>query len=103
MKQNGKCVFHGDKHSDSLCPRHKIAKDGPDKVLVFQPNIEVTPEIADSIYNIKPDIVFLNDDGSSLGAPSNLKSVAMSLHHGKWVAFAEKPFEEFKSIQDNAG
>ena len=60
----------------------------PVRVVVRKDGLAVPPSTAEKQYRTKADVVFIRDDGWSLGAPKKFEEVAYSLWTDKWVAFA---------------
>ncbi len=57
----------------------------PFRVVINDQGYAVSPEEAKA-DGVIPDIIFIRDDGWSLGAPALLTDVAESLWKDKWVA-----------------
>ena len=98
MSLNTKCKFHGNEHPESLCFRHSILKDGPTRVIVNEEGNAVPSEQAKNEFGLVPTVIFLRNDGWSLGVPRYLESVAKKLWRGSWIAVARSPFGDFKLI-----
>lgn len=49
------------------------------------------------------DVVFLRDDGWTLGAPQHLERVAYETWRGEWIHFARKPWRRWIAIKKYAG
>lgn len=99
MGLNTKCIFHGNDHPDYVCSRYSIGKNGPTAMIVNKRGVSTTPELAEQIYGLVPAVVFLRDDGWSMGAPKDLEEVAKKLWKKHWVAFAYSPFTEFQPFR----
>ena len=65
---------------------HVIAH-GPTRVVVDEEGSATTPERALEQYRVEPDVVFVRNDGWSLGAPKEFQDVAKKMWEDKWVAF----------------
>lgn len=59
-----------------------------DRVVTDCTGYMLAPWRASDIYQANPDIVFIRDDGFTLGAPTELENVAFNVSCGQWVAFA---------------
>lgn len=70
------------------------------KVVVDSEGLGTTLERALKEYNIKPDIIFIRDDGWTLGAPSQFERVAYRMWHDRWVAFIRKPNIEAQPMSE---
>lgn len=57
----------------------------PTRVVINEEGEAVPAWMAERDYNIKPDVVFVRDDGWTLGAPKHLAQVAKGLWEGEWV------------------
>ncbi len=66
---------------------NQIRERGPDRIVINDQGEAAPP----GCTCIKPDVVFIRDDGWSLGAPAALESVASGLW--EWVARTEAPFD----------
>ncbi len=69
----------------------KIKLHGPSRVLV-EPDYAVPCKKAREEYGINPDVIFIREDGWSLGAPKSLEQDAVKMW--TWVAFISKPNTE---------
>ena len=65
---------------------NKIAANGPDRVVITVHGEGVSPWQAKTQYRIQPDIIFIRNDGWSLGAPRYLVDVANKMWQAEWVA-----------------
>ena len=54
------------------------------RVLIDKEGTAVPPKRAKEL-GVSPDVIFIRDDGWTLGAPKHLKDVAHSLWSDKWV------------------
>ena len=57
----------------------------PTRVVVDRDGFGVTPARAAREYRITPEVIFVRNDGWSLGAPKELENVARELWRGKWI------------------
>ena len=58
---------------------------GPDRVLIGADGTAVPPRRAREEYDIVPDVVFVRNDGWSLGAPIEMRFVAHELWKEGWI------------------
>lgn len=58
---------------------------------MIDPDEAVTAKRALKEYGIVPDIVFIRNDGFTLGAPTHLEHAAYSLWKGQWTHFLRRP------------
>jgi len=63
-----------------------IIGSGPDRVMV-QGNFATTPRKAREVYKVIPEIIFIRNDGWSLGAPAHLVNEAFMTWHESWSHF----------------
>lgn len=77
----------------------EVMKRGPDRVLVSS-DCAVSPKSALMQYRIRPDVVFIRDDGWTLGAPAGLADKAFKLWAGSYVAFMIRPEEKPRPITE---
>lgn len=67
----------------------KIIAEGPTRVVVNEGGTAVPPNVAAELYQVKPDVIFIREDGWSFGAPHHLEEVAVKMWEGDWVAFMQ--------------
>lgn len=72
----------------------QIVKHGPTRVVINKDGEATTPERARRDYHVKPDVVYIRNDGWSLGAPFELVDVAEKTWRGEWVAFMRRTGSE---------
>lgn len=72
----------------------------PTRVIYNEHMDATTSERARSLYGVSPDIIFLRDDGWSLGAPAHLEYEAYRTWQNEWTAFARKGDEYFAPIAE---
>ena len=82
-----------------------IAIHGPSRVMVSE--FEATrPETAKGAHGISPDIIFIRDDGWSLGAPKALAEAAEALYPEQWTHVLLRPstkpytYQEYQQFKD---
>lgn len=56
-----------------------------DRVVINASGEATTPSVAQREHGITPTIIFVRDDGWSLGAPAAFEEVARSLWRNEWV------------------
>ena len=64
-----------------------ILARGPDRVIVGPEGTATRPRRALEDHGIMPTIIFIRDDGWTLGAPADLEGVAFAMWREEWVAF----------------
>lgn len=91
------------KHSKSVDDAQiRAAMDhGPCRVVIDKEGAAVTPFLAESRHGVSPDIMFIRDDGWTLGAPLTLESVAFGLWSDKWIGYTYLPKRNFKPIESH--
>lgn len=70
----------------------------PTRVIVDDGGLGTTPEIAESQYGITPDIVFIRNDGWSLGAPFGFEGIAYRMWSDSWTRFCHRGDTQFTPI-----
>jgi hypothetical protein len=79
-------------NKDILKALEGIAYNGPTRVVVNSDGEAKPPMRAKKENEIKPDVIFVRNDGWSLGAPIELYDVAEKMWAGDWVMVIRKPF-----------
>lgn len=80
-----------DQEIDALCEQElenaleRIRAVGPDRVVVSDQGIAI-PAADAAVNGIRPDVVFVRNDGWSLGAPARLEGVARWQWLRFWIA-----------------
>ena len=69
-----------------------IAYNGPTGVVVSSDGETKPPLKAKEEDDIGPDIIFIRDDGWSLGAPAVFEEIADGMCTSDWVCVIHKPF-----------
>lgn len=69
----------------------KIHREGPSRVLIDAEGLAVSSERARRDYGVKPDVIFIRNDGWSLGAPASLEVAASQLWPDAWVGIMRRP------------
>lgn len=62
-----------------------ILLGGPERVVVGPGGTAVSSQRAAKGFNVKWDVVFIRDDGWTLGASHELAGVAQKMYSGKWL------------------
>lgn len=75
-----------------------ILRSGPTRVMIDREEA-FPPERAKIEFGVIPDVIFLRDDGWSLGAPKHLERVAWAMWSKEWVAFMYNPPSKFQPIK----
>lgn len=70
----------------------------PTRVLVNEKGRAISAKRAQAEHGVVPDIIFLREDGWSLGAPSYLEHEAYRLWPGEWVGFTRRHQTEWTPI-----
>lgn len=70
---------------------NQVIAEGPTRVVVDESGVATTPGSAFRNHKIEPDVIFIRDDGWSLGAPEKFQDVAERMWEDKWVVFMRKP------------
>lgn len=69
----------------------KVFGKGPDRVVINDDGEALPWPRARQEHNILPEIIFVRDDGWTLGAPRQFEKTAFQLWADKWIYFARKP------------
>lgn len=69
----------------------RIATHGPDRVIINLEGEGISPDRASKQHGITSKIIFIRNDGWSLGAPSQFEHVAYLTWKDEWVAFIRRP------------
>jgi Uma2 family endonuclease len=77
-----------------------ILRDGPTRVLISQDAQATTPRRAREEHNITPDVIFIRNDGWSLGAPARYESIARALWRDDWIGFIRRPNTRAEPYQE---
>ena len=75
----------------------------PTRVVVDDEGLGANSKRARFEYNIIPDIVFLRDDGWTLGAPTQFETVAYRLWQAEWTHFVRRPHSIWVPIRKYGG
>lgn len=78
----------------------EILHRGPDRVVINESGEATTSRRAREDYGILPDVIFIRNDGWSLGAPAHLERVAYEMHQGEWVGYMRTPFVVERMISE---
>lgn len=63
----------------------KIKKNGPTRIVANADGYCMTPDMALNELLLVPDVIFIRQDGWSLGAPLQFANVARDMWLGEWV------------------
>lgn len=74
----------------------EIKENGPTRVVINSHGEATTPFIAKE-KGITPTVVFIRNDGWSLGAPAHFEGVAEDMWSDEWIAVMREPFEAFEA------
>lgn len=69
----------------------KVFWHGPTRVVCTTEGYAVAPRVAREKWGITPDIVFIREDGWTLGAPQSLELIAWAMWEREWIAYARRP------------
>jgi hypothetical protein len=58
------------------------------------------PDHAREQYNLNPEVIFIRNDGWTLGAPRGLEWIAFQQWAGEWIGFLRKPDREAHPMTD---
>jgi len=64
----------------------KLFERGPDRVVISEKGLATSARLAEQDHGVTPDIVFIRDDGWTLGASKHFAKVAHALWADHWVA-----------------
>jgi len=64
----------------------RFLRFAPDRVVINSQGEAVPPIYALEVHNVVPTVVFVRNDGWTLGAPEEFKQVAHDMWSGLWVA-----------------
>ena len=69
----------------------EVMRRGPDRVVISEEGEMVHWKVARDNHGIFPDVVFIRNDGWTLGAPAPLEDVARKLWEHDWLGLIRKP------------
>lgn len=72
----------------------------PSRVMYTSEGDATTFERAMNDHHTIPEVIFLRNDGWSLGAPKHLERYAFRMWESDWVGFAWKGEEFYSDIED---
>lgn len=78
----------------------RIMLHGPDRVIINQEGEAVDSRRAREEHGLRPAIVFIRNDGWSLGASSDLEQVAFQQWPREWIGFMRRPAETAKPMTE---
>lgn len=77
----------------------RIRLHGPDRVTVNEDQ-EAVSYLRAHERGIIPDIIFIRDDGWTLGAPERFEREAYNTWPAQWIGFIRKPETEVRPMSD---
>ena len=77
----------------------RILSNGPDRVM-FKTNEATTLNKAIKKYKINPDIIFIRNDGWSIGAPTSLEGNTYRSWENEWTHYIIKPERKARPIAE---
>lgn len=80
-----------------------ILRNGPDRVVVDAEGLAVPSFRARRDYGITPDIIFIRDDGWSLGAPERFEAAAHREWKDEWVGFVRRGDTQARPMSEYGG
>lgn len=80
-----------------------IMRGGPDRVVINSEGDGIPPKRAWAQHGITPDVIFIRDDGWTLGAPAYLEDVAERLWRDQWVGVLRRPGTEAEPYERKTG
>lgn len=80
-----------------------VAIDGPTRVIVDAEGHAVACSSAFHDYHKTPAVVFIREDGLTLGAPLGLVDIAQKMWPDEWVAKAAWPFTHWLPMKESLG
>ncbi len=80
-------------------PEVKNGFKGPTRVIVDKDGLGVSSKIAKDVCQVTSDIIFIRDDGWSLGAPKEFEKVAFDIWKDSWTHFVRKGHTQWISIE----
>lgn len=73
--------------------KQEIQRRGPARVIINGKGDAVSPEHARREFGIAPEVIFVRNDGWSLGAPRRFSDLALRMWQKDWVAVLHQPFD----------
>ena len=73
---------------------------GPGRVVINREGEATTPFRAHQEHGITPTIMFVRDDGWTLGAPPQFEKVAFEMWPEQWIGFSALPTKKFRPIKE---
>lgn len=69
----------------------EVMRRGPDRVVINVDGEARPSRIAREQYGVCPDVIFIRNDGWTLGASSHLEATAKRLWRDQWVGIIRRP------------
>lgn len=67
-----------------------IVRRGPDRVIINMHGDGIGADRAKRLFNVTPDVIFIRDDGWSLGAPFKFEGLAERMWLEQWIGVMRK-------------
>lgn len=83
---------------DTDIDKARFFRHGPTRVIVNANGHAVSSVRAQQQYKVPVEIVFLRNDGWSLGAPLEFETIAYNMWKDQWVAYVRKPDQTFEPM-----
>jgi hypothetical protein len=71
---------------------------GPGRVVINADGEAITPFRARQEHDVIPSIMFVRQDGWTLGAPQEFEEIAYRMWAEDWIGFTALPNKQFRSI-----
>lgn len=78
--------------------KDRVMSKGPDLVVIDSQGTVAKLSVAQKIFGIRPDVIFIWSDGESIGAPRHLEQDFCDQCHDKWIARIECPWTGVKKL-----
>lgn len=69
----------------------RVMVHGPDRVVINAEQEAIGWDRARAQYGIKPDVIFIRNDGWTLGAPKQFEAQAFGAWADSWIGFIQRP------------
>ena len=76
-----------------------VKKKGPHRVVVDREGEAKSPQRALQEDGVQPDVVFLRNDGWTLGAPKAYHDVALNMWREDWVGYVDLGTGQVESLR----
>lgn len=78
----------------------RVMVHGPDRVVINAEQEAISPDRARNQHGISPDVIFIRNDGWTLGAPKQFEAQAFGTWAGSWIGFMQRPDRTAKPISE---